>query len=522
MILATIRCWALHGNINDAISYVLDVQHDGKKCEQKFYESTIGDAHCAGYNWKISDKRENSINKIVGFHFQQSFEPGSISKEEAYEISKRWIEEVTGGEYDYVLALHTDKKAIHSHIIINPINKKTGKQWQIFYKRDLPKFKAISDRICKENGLKILDGENCSYGKSYYEWMMENNGDSLKTVIAKTLDNLIQRVSSYDELKTYLQHLGYEVEDDINNIQETDEFIFTGDVKLVSKTFEEYSVVRMPYTNEYMHIRNEDMKWIKENKTFRTSFKNDQSIQIYYASDEHIKTIRAEDLNLFWEKKEKREHRKGLRIKIPGSKTFIRCGRIESNKEGEGYSLDDVIDRIENNGRLKCDPEIEEFITEDLSKAKRIEEREKFYDMANIKQKWKNTAYYRKSKKERFILWKTKQIQQRLNKIQEDRENVDDFINIDLLEKDLHDLNKEFKNINDEIRAQESILEDIQNQKMENRLDITQEEIEEFIKDNIVPLYKTKKELSEELRKLNERLKKARIKENEKKKVQER
>jgi len=519
--MATIRCWALHGNVNNAIFYILDAKDDGKKCEQKYYESTNGNPFTSGYLWKTSNESENSKNKIVGFHFQQSFEPGSISKEEAFEISKKWIEEITKGEYDYVIALHTDKKSIHSHIIVNPVNKNTGKQMQLFYKRDIPKFKAISDRICKEHGLKTLEGKEYSYGKSYYEWMKENSGDSLKTIVSKTLDNVIEKVTSFEELKTYLNLLGYEIEDG-SEINQEDEFVFTGDIKLVDEARDSYTSVRMPYTKNFMHIKNEDMKWIKKNKTFMVSFKNNQTINIYDKNGQLINQMKAEELNLFWEKKDKTRKRNGLRIKIPGSKVFIRCNRIHKNEKGEGYSMEEIIERIANNGRLRCDPDIEEFIKKNLSDSDRKKERERFYDDADIKTKWKNSKFYKSTKKERYVAWKTKQIQNRIDKIHENKNAINDYFNINDLQKSYENLKKDFKNVCDEIRKQEATLEEIQFQKMENRLDITQEEIEEFITENIKPLYKTKKELSEEIKKMEIRIKNTKSKEKEMKKGKER
>ncbi len=275
--MATVRCWALHGNISNAISYVLDVQGNGEKTENKYFECSSGNAYSAAYQWKVNEDENENPNKIVGFHFQQSFEPGSITPDEAYSISKKWIEEILGNEYDYVLTLHTDKSHIHSHIIVNPRNKVTGKQLNIFYYRDLPRYKNISDRICKESGLEILQNREGN-SKSYYEWLMQNKGDSLKDIVAKTLDNLVERVASYDELKQYMELLGFEVEDGTEKEQS---FIFTGNIKLISDELEDSYMVRLPYSQMYMYISKDDVKWIKENTTFKVSYQIDQEISIY-------------------------------------------------------------------------------------------------------------------------------------------------------------------------------------------------------------------------------------------------
>ena len=48
------------------------------------------------------------------------------------QITQEWIEDISNGQYDYVMALHTDKyyeglPHYHVHIIVNPKNKVTGK-----------------------------------------------------------------------------------------------------------------------------------------------------------------------------------------------------------------------------------------------------------------------------------------------------------------------------------------------------------------------------------------------------------
>lgn len=518
--MATVRCWALHGNINNAVYYVLDVEGNGAKTENKYFECTSGNAYSAGYDWKISsNKARKSVNDIVGFHFQQSFETGSISPDEAFEISKRWIEEITGGEYDYVLALHTDTKNIHSHIIINPINKITGKTMNIFYKRDLPKYKQISDRICVDNGLSILNN-TVGKGKSYYEWMMENKGDSLKQIVAKTLDNLVERVSNYDELKKYLQAIGYDIQDGLD--QDENFFEFTGDIKLIQsqgRDEKDYELVRLPYTKEFIRVSKDDIHWIKENKTFHISYSNSKSVDIFDIDEHKVRTVNAEELNLFWEKKNN-SRRKGLRIKIPGSSKFIRCNRIVDDM-GKSYSLSDIIKRIDDNGRLKCDQEILDVISKEFTKSEINNLKGKFFDQAEIKMKWANTSFYKTTKKERYIAYKTNQIQKKLDAIHSIREVSELITHLDEMKTTLSSLQHDFKNLNKDIKKQEKILEDLQTQKMENILDITQDEIDEYIADNITPLYATKKNMSEKMRELSEKIKTAEnVKKEKNKKIE--
>lgn len=47
-----------------------------------------------------------------------------------YDIAMRFAEEAFGGEYETVLAVHTDRNHLHAHIIINSVNMVTGYKFQ--------------------------------------------------------------------------------------------------------------------------------------------------------------------------------------------------------------------------------------------------------------------------------------------------------------------------------------------------------------------------------------------------------
>lgn len=210
--MATVRVHAIKGNAQNAINYILQKQ----KTETNLCESNHTNIDCAGIEWKLRANRKrnaSAYDDVVGYHFQQSFAPGSVTKEEAFEISKEWIEKITQGKYDYVIATHTDTKHIHTHIIVNPYRYSDNKKMRIYYKRDLNLFKKMSDDICQQYGLEVLDPINVKYERTYYEWMTKNRGDNNKEIIKKTIDYIIPKVKDYDELKRYLIKMGFTVED---------------------------------------------------------------------------------------------------------------------------------------------------------------------------------------------------------------------------------------------------------------------------------------------------------------------
>ena len=518
--MATVRVWALHGNVQNAINYIINED----KTKDGIYECKGGTPSIAGIEWKASrdivKETIPSTEDIVGFHFQQSFEVGSVSYEEAFEIGKKWIESITGGQHDYVMAVHTDKPNPHVHFIVNPTNNVTGKQMQIYYKKDLPTFKEISDRICVEHGKEVLDAPK-GKGKTYYEWLMANQGDSLKTVIAKTLDTVIDKVQSYEDLKIYLTKLGYEIEDNldeggnISTLKEPsafDEYKFSIHKSLLveEKETETSYFVRIPNTQgkEYMELPKDNGEWTSNEDVFFTSFSLADEFNVFDKEGQVISKSSAIEIKNKWEDKtEKKKSREGLRIKPPHARKFIRCHNIEVNDKGEGYSLNEVLERIENNGRLRTDEKINKVISVDkIDRVDLSRNLNDLYEDANIRTLWKNSKYYDMSKKERYIAYKTKELQQRLNKIHNMRVEVDDIQSLDSLKDNRKILRNDLASVSQELSIQEAFYEEIHMDMLADRLEVSQKELSEFVQEQIEPLQKQRLKLKEEISSLSKRI----------------
>ena len=88
------------------------------------------------------------------------------------------------GNYQYVLAVHTDKSHCHCHIIFNNTNLYNGLSFT--YERNQGKvserawaqLRAISDELCRENALSIIEPK-CK-GVSHFERDMQIQGKSWK------------------------------------------------------------------------------------------------------------------------------------------------------------------------------------------------------------------------------------------------------------------------------------------------------------------------------------------------------
>ena len=95
----------------------------------------------------------------LGYHFVISLNPGEGTPEIMYDIAMRFAEEAFAGEYEAVVAVHTDREHLHANIIINSVNMVTRYKFQCRDGDWKYKFQPITNKLCKEYGLHITPAE---------------------------------------------------------------------------------------------------------------------------------------------------------------------------------------------------------------------------------------------------------------------------------------------------------------------------------------------------------------------------
>ena len=120
-----------------------------------------------------------------GYHFVISLKPGEGTQEIMYDIAMRFAEEAFAGEYEAVVAVHTDREHLHAHIIINSVNMVTGYKFQCRDGDWKYKFQPITNKLCEEYGLHITPAEYSKEPKNmarpqwereqaFYEWIKQD------------------------------------------------------------------------------------------------------------------------------------------------------------------------------------------------------------------------------------------------------------------------------------------------------------------------------------------------------------
>lgn len=147
----------------------------------------------------------------LAYHIVQSFDYKDIlTPDEALEIGKKTVEQFTDEKFEYVIATHIDKTCIHNHIIFNSVSYVDYKRFNSEPYKTVAKLHSISDLICAENGLSILEKQK-NDAKSYYEWLMEKQGLSWKRTLKNIIDKNIIKAKTFDEFLELMRKDNYEI-----------------------------------------------------------------------------------------------------------------------------------------------------------------------------------------------------------------------------------------------------------------------------------------------------------------------
>ena len=144
--------------------------------------------------------RDQGKHDVIAYHIRMSFKPGSVTPEKALELGRELAMRWTRGKHQFIIAAHINTQNPHVHIIYNSVTLDCDRKYADF----LHSYKAlrrVSDQICLEHGLAIIENPGLSKGYNRVEYLQERDGgdsakplsvrDSLRDIIDAQLAQII-------------------------------------------------------------------------------------------------------------------------------------------------------------------------------------------------------------------------------------------------------------------------------------------------------------------------------------------
>lgn len=225
--MATTKIWAVKDNLKQVINYatnpektsvedfkgledVIEYASNDDKTEKQLYVSGINCFPSTAVQEMIQSKQSaNKTDSVMAFHAIQSFKGNEVSPKEAHDIGIILANEMWGKEFEVIVTTHLNTDNVHNHFVINSVSFKTKKRF-INRHSDYRRFKELSDRICKEYELSII--ETYKSGKTYAEINSEKNGKLTKrALIRKDVDIALSNSYTKKQFFNELNKMGYEI-----------------------------------------------------------------------------------------------------------------------------------------------------------------------------------------------------------------------------------------------------------------------------------------------------------------------
>lgn len=231
--MATTSLWHIKGKLRDLIDYVenpdktnlddslqdfvnvFSYDINPNKTNNKEFVTAINCLKEIALQQMIMTKQQfNKSDKYIAWHGYQSFKPDEVTPELCHEIGVKLARQMWGDRFQVIVSTHLDKDHLHNHFCFNSVSFLDGKKYN-YSKTEMQRLRNVSDELCKEYGLSVIETDNKSKSPSRVLYFAEKNNEPTKYNLMRTaIDEAIKISPAPKEFVRIMKKKGYIV--DIN------------------------------------------------------------------------------------------------------------------------------------------------------------------------------------------------------------------------------------------------------------------------------------------------------------------
>ena len=203
--------------LDDVIAYAINSEKTQQiDTEEEIVERFVSGVNChpatARMEMMAVKKRFGKEDGTVAYHGYQSFAPGEATPEIAHRIGVELAQRLWGDRYQVVVATHLDKENhLHNHFVLNTVSFEDGIKFNRKPK-DYYEMREVSDALCREYGLSVIQNPQPGKSKQYGEWRAEQEQrPTWRGLIRSDIDEVIRQSMTERQFFENLHKKGYEV-----------------------------------------------------------------------------------------------------------------------------------------------------------------------------------------------------------------------------------------------------------------------------------------------------------------------
>ena len=220
--MATTGLWPIKGNLLGLVKYaenpektsdlaqVLHYAANDRKTEQCMYVTAINCPRQKAYECMTATKRRfGKMGGNVAYHGYQSFATGEVTAEQALEIGRQTAQEMWGDRFEVLIAVHLNTDNIHCHYVVNSVSFVDGKKYSN-KKSEHHRLREVSDRICKEHQLSVLENSRFYGGSKTEYWIHKDGRKTHRDILKQDIEYCLTYAGNMRDFISQLRGLGYE------------------------------------------------------------------------------------------------------------------------------------------------------------------------------------------------------------------------------------------------------------------------------------------------------------------------
>ncbi len=195
--------------LDDDLYTALSYAENDNKTDRKMYVGGINCSKQNAYAEMIAVQRRFGLRgKVVGYHGIQSFKTGEVTPEQAFEIGMETARRMWCDKYQVLVTVHLNTDNVHCHFVVNPVSFKDGTKFQNKI-GDHKELRRVSDEICREHGLSVLENSNFYGGNKKDYWRHKSGKKTHRDYLREDVEYCLTFATTPREFESQLFALGY-------------------------------------------------------------------------------------------------------------------------------------------------------------------------------------------------------------------------------------------------------------------------------------------------------------------------
>jgi len=154
--------------------------------------------------------RDQGQHDVIAYHVRMSFKPGEVTAQQSLEFGMELARRWTKCKHQFIVAAHTNTNSPHAHIIFNSVNLDCTGKYNDF-KRSAIALRRVSDMICLEHGLSVIEKPGLSKGHNRTEYLGAAKPPGVRDQLRDVIDAVLPACKDFDAFLAALVEKGIEV-----------------------------------------------------------------------------------------------------------------------------------------------------------------------------------------------------------------------------------------------------------------------------------------------------------------------